>query len=503
MTKASLPVSAFTSGKSPSKAFRFEDDGFIRDVDCFVKTIATIKAKGARPDHIGSTIAHYASTRLPDLSHGVVRNHQQQSYSVTAYVMKKRYLVETLIGILPPEKDSVSCNFLLRLLKTANMVKAHPDYKAELEVRISWQLEQASLTELMIPSFSHTCGALFDVELVTRVVTNFARLYHEGFKSGASLVKVAKLVDSYLAEAAIDNNLSLIEFISLVKALPSHSRVTEDGLYHAMDTYLKAHPNMTKQERRRLCGLIGIKKLSKEASLHAAENPRLPMRTIIQILFSEQIKLSHGRHNNDIDYNVSSLSRNPSCSQVSEPSPGWRMSKRDMNIQQAEIRRLREGMEKLQIENEAMRRQLKKEKIGGRSSIGYTGGSKWYFRWKNFRFRKCFRSNVMEKIDGDEFGDNIEGEREKDFEYENQRPVLGDAIPSSGQVDNKAEPIVPIIPNQPMKRNQAGRSLRKTMNQLMAKLVDDDRKIYTASSSTQKIKDDNDKPPRPKLTESW
>lgn len=245
MTRASLPVSALTSGKLPSKAarrtksFRFDDDGFILDVDSFVKTIATIKANGARPDHIGSVIAHYASTRLPQLSSSVVTNNQQQSDSVTAYVLKKRFLVETLIGILPLEKDSVSCNFLLRLLRTANMVRADLDYKTNLEVRISWQLEQASLIELMIPSFSHTCGALFDVELVTRVVKNFAILYSEGVKSGASLIKVAKLVDSYLAEAAADRNLSLMEFISLTDALPKHSRGTEDGLYLALDTFLK------------------------------------------------------------------------------------------------------------------------------------------------------------------------------------------------------------------------------------------------------------------------
>lgn len=153
--------------------------------------------------------------------------------------MKKRFLVETLIGILPPEKDSVSCNFLLRLLRTANIVGADTDFKADLEVRISWQLEEASLTELMIPSFSHTCAALLDVELVTRVVKNFARIYNEGIKSGTSLIKVAKLVDSYLAEAAADLNLSLIEFITLTDALPRHSRVTEDGLYLALDTYLK------------------------------------------------------------------------------------------------------------------------------------------------------------------------------------------------------------------------------------------------------------------------
>lgn len=208
-----------------------------------MKTIAGIKAKGVRPDLIGSIIAHYASKWLPDLSNDDMQrgltNFEESPDSVTASWIKKRFFVETLVGILPPEKDSLPCNFLLRLLRTANMVNAEPSYREELEKRISWQLDQASLKELLIPSFSHTCGTLLDVELVSRLVKKFVHLDTEGAKSGAALVKVAKLVDCYLAEAAMDSNLSLSEFVSLAAVLPSHARAADDGLYRAIDTYLK------------------------------------------------------------------------------------------------------------------------------------------------------------------------------------------------------------------------------------------------------------------------
>lgn len=238
------------------------DDGCILGIDYFVKTIAGIKSKGVRPDLIGSIIVHYASQWLPDLSDIVLNSDDQQpqpqqqseSFSVTAFVMKKRSFVETLIGIIPPERDSVPCDFLLRLLRTANMVGADANYKAELEARISWQLDQASLKELMIPSFSHTCGTLLDVELMTRLVKKFAGLDNEGVKSGASLIKVAKLVDSYLAEAALDGDLTLSEFISLVEALPNHARVTEDGLYRAIDTYLKVNVKFNELHDLKLIG---------------------------------------------------------------------------------------------------------------------------------------------------------------------------------------------------------------------------------------------------------
>lgn len=244
MKKQSSPDSVTFPGKPTQfSAECWFDDACILDMDYFVKTISGIKAKGVRPDLIGSIIAHYASKWLPDLAYEDANkgltNFEESPESVTASWMKKRFFVETLVGILPPEKDSLPCNFFLRLLRTANMVNVEPAYREELEKRISWQLDQASLKELMIPSFSHTCGTLLDVELVSRLVKKFVHLDIEGAKSGAALVKVAKLVDCYLAEAAMDSNLSLSEFVALAGALPSHARATDDGLYRAIDTYLK------------------------------------------------------------------------------------------------------------------------------------------------------------------------------------------------------------------------------------------------------------------------
>lgn len=244
MNKLALPESSTFPGKPmPPTAECWFDDACILDMDYFVKTISGIKAKGVRPDLVGSIIAHYASKWLPDLSgndteKGPMSLQESSPESVTVSRMKKRFFVETLVGILPPERDSIPCNFLLRLLRTANMVGVEPSYRAELEKRISWQLDQASLKELMIPSFSHTCGTLLDVELVIRLVKRFASL-DEGTRSGIAVVKVAKLVDSYLAEAALDTNLSLEDFIALGAALPSHARAMDDGLYRAIDTYLK------------------------------------------------------------------------------------------------------------------------------------------------------------------------------------------------------------------------------------------------------------------------
>ncbi|XP_048440077.1 root phototropism protein 3-like [Pyrus x bretschneideri] len=360
------------------------DDACILDMDYFVKTLAGIQAKGVRPDLIGSIITHYASKWLPDLSGDSnisdqknLTNFSSSPESITGLWMRKRFFVETLVGVLPPEKDSIPCNFLLRLLRTANMVAVEPAYRAELEKRISWQLDQASLKELMIPSFSHTCGTLLDVELVTRLVKRFVNL-DEAAKSGAAMVKVSKLVDCYLAEAALDANLSLNEFGALAGALPSHSRATDDGLYRAIDTYLKAHPGVSKQDRKNLCRLIDSRKLSPEASLHAAQNDRLPVRAVIQVLFSEQSKL-HRNIDWSGSFSGSARSPNPFLDQ-----PARCFSKREMSTMQMEIRNLKEDVLRLQNQCNSMQVQVERK-----------DKKKGLFKWtRNLGIMPSFRGHV-------------------------------------------------------------------------------------------------------------
>ncbi|KAJ4833715.1 hypothetical protein Tsubulata_038623 [Turnera subulata] len=389
---------------SQGKALQFApewwaDDACILDMDYFFKTLAGIKAKGVRPDLIGSIIAHYASKWLPDLSsdHNFasekgLTSFEESQESVTTLWLKKRFFVETLVGILPPEKDSIPCNFLLRLLRIGNMVGVEPAYRAELERRVSWQLDQASLKELLIPSFSHTCGTLLDVELITRLVRRFVSL-EEVAKTGAALTKVAKLVDCYLAEVAVDSNLNLPDFVALAGALPLHARATDDGLYRAIDTYLKAHPGVPKLERKGLFRLIDTRKLSPEASLHAAQNERLPVRAVIQVLFSEQNKL-----NRQMDWSGSfSGTRSPN---LGFDGPARCLSKREMNAQQMEIKRLREDVLKLQSQCFALQMQM--ERMLEKKTKGF-------FKWKKFGIMSSIRSStsvsVAEKIgEGDREG---------------------------------------------------------------------------------------------------
>nr|GEY23554.1 hypothetical protein [Tanacetum cinerariifolium] len=224
------------------------DDACIVDIDQFINTLSGIKSKGVRPDLIGSIITHYACKWIPELSTDprspsptTITNNNSLSppESATKSWLKKRFFIETIISVLPYEKDAVPCSFLLRLLKHSNMAGVESNYRIELEKRVAWVLDHASLKELMIPCFSHVKGTLLDVELMLRLVKMFVELDIDNLRSGVGMFKVAKLVDGYLAEAAVDSELGLSEFMELAQAVPEQARASDDGLYRAIDTYLK------------------------------------------------------------------------------------------------------------------------------------------------------------------------------------------------------------------------------------------------------------------------
>lgn len=53
---------------------------------------------------------------------------------------------------------------------------------------------------------------------------------------------------------------------------------------------VQEHPGLTKSERKKLCGLMDVKKLTMDASVHAAQNERLPLRIVVQVVFFEQVR---------------------------------------------------------------------------------------------------------------------------------------------------------------------------------------------------------------------
>ncbi|RLM64627.1 coleoptile phototropism protein 1-like [Panicum miliaceum] len=301
------------------------DDICVLRIGHFVRVITAVQAKGMRGDLIGAAITRYSSKWLsaglskesPGL-HGsepwpqagvlqMVVAGEGDTQTETA-ASEQRRVVESLISIIPPQKDCVSCSFLLRLLRLAVMLKAALALVTEVEKLVGMQLDQAALPDILVPSYPYCrSDAAYDVDLVQRLVEQFVMQEQPSSSSSTATrgkaekqeqqqntraQRVACLLDSYLSEVSRDRNLPLGKFQALAESLPEAARTCHDGLYRAVDSYLKAHPAVTEHERKRLCRAVDCGKLSREVRLHAAQNERLPLRVVVQVLLSEQAKMA-------------------------------------------------------------------------------------------------------------------------------------------------------------------------------------------------------------------
>ncbi|KAF7803763.1 root phototropism protein 3 [Senna tora] len=390
----------------------FEDVSILR-IDHFVRVITAIKVKGMRFELIGAAIMHYATKWLPGLIsdttstslgdeassnsnsnssstsggswkgglHMIVAGNRDETSSIQA--KDQRMIIESLISIIPPQKDSVSCSFLLRLLRMASMLKVAPALVTELEKRVGMQFEQATLADLLIPSYEKS-ETMYDVDLVQRLLEHFLvqeqtessspsrQAFNEKHVASTNLnakTRVARLVDSYLTEVSRDRNLSLTKFQVLAEALPESARTCDDGLYRAIDSYLKAHPTLSEHERKRLCRVMDCQKLSIDACMHAAQNERLPLRVVVQVLFSEQVKISNAIANSSVKEGGGAESHyQPMISNrktLLEATPqsfqeGWTSAKKDINTLKFELESVKAKYLELQNDMENLQKQFDK-----------------------------------------------------------------------------------------------------------------------------------------------
>ncbi|CAN6303614.1 unnamed protein product [Urochloa humidicola] len=283
------------------------DDLAVLGLPMYKRVMAAMAARDdVRAEARESCLVSYARGTIPGLSRSMRR--RLASAPVSSEVEQKE-LLEAVVASLPADRCSgrvVTAKFLFALLRTAHILRASDAARAALERKAGTQLEQATLEDVLIPSYSGAAETLYDVDCVERVVRWFLadaeqelaaiEVEEEGGgevsrPSAVAMVQVGKLVDSYLAEVASDANLKPAKFCELALSLPDHARIYDDGVYRAVDIYLKAHPRLTAEERDRVVGVVDCRKLTVEACTHAAQNERLPLRAVLQVLFFEQLQL--------------------------------------------------------------------------------------------------------------------------------------------------------------------------------------------------------------------
>uniref|UniRef100_A0ACD5UFG0 Uncharacterized protein n=1 Tax=Avena sativa TaxID=4498 RepID=A0ACD5UFG0_AVESA len=302
-----------TTGKprSPGAGWWYRQASSLR-LPVYKRLISEMRARGMSPEGIAGSLTHYARRHLSGLNRRDVvsgaASDTAAALSDDVVVGEQRALLEEIVALLPAEKGVAATRFLLGMLRTATILHAGPACRDALETLAGEQLEEATLEDLLIPNTGYSSETLYDVECVQRMLEQFLlsnttaygadgrspEITADEAPSRAELMPastVARLVDGYLAEVGTDASLKSTKFQQIAALVPDYARSLDDGLYRAIDIFIKAHPWLTESEKEQLCRLMNCQKLSLEACTHAAQNERLPLRVVVQVLFFEQLRL--------------------------------------------------------------------------------------------------------------------------------------------------------------------------------------------------------------------
>ncbi|KAK4754353.1 hypothetical protein SAY87_002457 [Trapa incisa] len=272
------------------------EDIAILDIDLFRCIIISIRATNMLPPQLlGEALHVYASRWLPNTTR--IRAMESSSSQMREIKDRDRRILESIVSMIPSDRGSVSVGFLLKLLSIGNFLGVSSVVKTELIRRSSLQLDEATVNDLLFPSYSSSQEFMYDTELVMAVVESLRVLWRrhplgkdENGEVLKSLRKVAKVIDLYLQVIAKDVNLPVSKVVTLADALPDIARPEHDELYKAINTYLKEHPQLEKADKKRLCRILDCQKLSPHVRAHAVKNERLPLRTVVQVMFFGQVK---------------------------------------------------------------------------------------------------------------------------------------------------------------------------------------------------------------------
>ncbi|KAJ4812478.1 Phototropic-responsive NPH3 family protein [Rhynchospora pubera] len=336
----------------------------------YTRVILAMKSKNVTPDLIEGSLISYAKRTIPGLS----RSTRHNAPVLVPSEDEQRELLQTVISNLPKEKTSAGLNtakFLFGLLRTVSILHASESSRNSLEKKIASQLEHATLDDLLIPSYSCLVETLYDVDCVERILRGFLEGLERNGEGNEErngedwvtrrLVPVGKLIDGYLAEIATDLNLRPERFCDLALMLPDQARIVDDGLYRAIDIYLKAHPGITEEDKERVTSVMDYQKLTLEACTHAAQNERLPLRAVVQVLFFEQLQLRRAITRTIFATEEQAESEAEAAGeQTREVGTSWRAAVRGNQLLRLDMDSMRSRVQELEKECTTMRKAIER-----------------------------------------------------------------------------------------------------------------------------------------------
>ncbi|KAI3982811.1 hypothetical protein MKX01_010294 [Papaver californicum] len=329
----------FTSNQQPSEALT------LLSLRLYDLTISKMIQNGVQPEYVAASLYRYAKAWATINIIGEA-------------AMDAKEVIETVEKLLPDEKIVLPCKLLFEMLRTAIVFYASPSCRYGFEMRIGKQLNEAVVEDLLTPQ-GYAAEVQFDIDCVKRILQNFYANYTSSETSG--LIKVAELIEDFLAKVADDVNLTKNSFISVATSIDT--KRYSDGVYRAIDIYLDRHNYLTESEKEEVCQGLDCSRMSEEACTHASQNSRLPLMVVVQALFVGQLHL-----------------RDAITTRVDNSDNGSRKEEMVIGSEASEDARIEMDNRVIELENECgrMKRQIKE---------GVVVKGKKNSRWKALKWK--------------------------------------------------------------------------------------------------------------------
>lgn len=178
---------------------------------------------------------------------------------------------------------------------------------------------------------------------------------------------------------------------------------------------LQSHPWLGESDREQLCRLMDCQKLSLEACTHAAQNERLPLRIIVQVLFFEQLQLRTSIAGCFLVSDNLDGSRQLRSGIVGSNEGGWGTAVRENQVLKVGMDNMRMRVSELEKECSNMRQEI--EKLGRTK-----GSSAWGSVSKKFGFKlKSQMCSAQEGSVSNQYNGNRKTEKLKNSQGKQKR----------------------------------------------------------------------------------
>ncbi|RYR20010.1 hypothetical protein Ahy_B03g065075 [Arachis hypogaea] len=223
------------------------------------------------------------------------------------------------------------------------------------------------VTSLSLPIYKRLITVMESRGIRREIIAGSLASYAQKYLPGLNRRKVSGETSSHLAPLALGSPPSeedqkiLLEEID--RLLPVQKGLVQTKfLFGLLRTamILKSHPWLVESEREQLCRLMDCQKLSLEACTHAAQNERLPIRIIVQVLFFEQLQLRTSIAGCFLVSDNLDGSRQLRSDLVGSNEGGWASAVKENQVLKVGMDNMRMRVSELEMECSNMRQEIEK-----------------------------------------------------------------------------------------------------------------------------------------------